>query len=119
VLTSRPAEARWAARSAAPIGAAFFLSIVTFTSAHAGSAADLSCIGAAKSFNCAGQWAPAAGDPFIRVVPDAVNDAERARMSERDRKWSTRCRPAIERDQYGVARYRYAAPGCEFGVGAD
>jgi hypothetical protein len=25
----------------------------------------------------------------------------------------------VERDRYGVGRLRYAAPGCEFGVGDD
>jgi len=119
VFTSRFAETRRAARSAAPIGAVFAISITTITSAYAGSAADLSCLGAARSFNCAGQWAPAAGDPNIRTVPDAANEAERAQMAERDRKWSAHCRPAIERDRYGVARYHYAAPGCEFGIGED
>ena len=119
MLTSHPAEPRWATRSVAPIGAAFVLSITTFTSALAGSAADLSCLGAARSFNCAGQWAPAAGDPNIRTVPDAANEADKARMAERDRKWSAHCHPAIERDSYGVARYHYTAPGCEFGIGAD
>ena len=49
----------------------------------------------------------------------AQYEAEKARLATRDHKWLARCRPVIERDRYGVARYYYAAPGCEFGVGTD
>ena len=48
-----------------------------------------------------------------------LGEAEKARLATRDHKWLARCRPVIERDRYGVARYHYAAPGCEFGVGTD
>jgi hypothetical protein len=33
-----------------------------------------------------------------------------------DHKWEERCRPTIAQDRYGVPRYQYAAPGCEFGI---
>ena len=55
----------------------------------------------------------------VRVVPRPVDEAEKARLVARDRKWLERCNPIVERDRYGVGRLRYAAPGCEFGVSED
>ena len=115
VLTNRPADASWVLRPAASISAAIVLSLITFASAYPETVVDPSCVGATKSFNCTTQW----GDPYVRQVPAAVGEAEQARLSARDRKWLARCRPVIERDRYGVARYSYAAAGCEFGVGTD
>ena len=40
---------------------------------------------------------------------------EEAESAERERQWEARCRPVVKQDQYGVSRYQYAAPGCEFG----
>lgn len=57
-----------------------------------------------------------AGDPYIRTVPERLGEAERARATEREGKWVARCRPLIKHDAYGVARYSYTAPGCEFGI---
>ncbi len=118
MLTSRLAEAPSASWSAARVGAAIILSVMTLTSAYAGSVIDLSCVGAAMNFNCVAQWATA-GDPYIRQVPEALGEAEKARVLARDHKWLARCRPVVERDSYGVGRYHYSAPGCEFGVGTD
>jgi len=56
------------------------------------------------------------GDPFIRKVPQPRDAAERARAKDEDRRWVERCRPTIHPDRYGVPRYHYARPGCEFGV---
>lgn len=120
MLTSHRAEAPSASRSAARAGAAIVVSVATLmTSAYAGGIVNLNCVGGGKSFNCVAQWATAAGDPNIRSVPETLDEAEKAHASALDRKWLARCRPAIERDNYGVARYHYAAPGCEFGIGAD
>ena len=118
MLTNRPAKAFSAQRAAASVGAAIVLSLIAFTSANAGTVVDLSCVGPAKSFNCAAQWGTA-GDPYIRQVPETLGEAEKARLATRDHKWLAHCRPVIERDRYGVARYHYVAPGCEFGVGTD
>ena len=118
MLTSRPVEASCASRAAASVSAAIALSLITLASANAGTVIDLSCVGPAKSFNCAAQWGTA-GDPYVRQVPEVLGEAEQARLAARDHKWLARCRPVIERDRYGVARYYYAAPGCEFGVGTD
>jgi hypothetical protein len=52
-------------------------------------------------------------------VPQALGDEERAQAAVRERKWLAQCHPVVRRDPYGVARYQYAARGCEYGIGAD
>ena len=52
-------------------------------------------------------------------MPQALGDEEKAQAAARERKWLAQCQPAIRRDPYGVARYQYAARGCEYGIGAD
>ncbi len=118
MLTNSPAEKSSALRSVALAGIAMVLSVTTMTSARAGGVAALSCVGGARSFNCAAQWG-IAGDPYVRGVPEILGEAEKAQAVARDRKWQAHCRPVVERDFFGVARYQYAAPGCEYGVGAD
>jgi hypothetical protein len=54
--------------------------------------------------------------PHIIAVPPPASEAERAAAEARDRRWVTRCRPTIRQDRYGMPRYSYAAPGCEYGV---
>lgn len=88
----------------------------TFTSAQAQEVMNGGCVGSRGSFNCASRWAPA-GDPYVRDVPKPDDKADRAAAEERERRWANRCRPTIEQDRYGVPRYHYALPGCEFGVG--
>jgi hypothetical protein len=85
--------------------------------AHAG-ALNLGCTGDNGGLSCAAAWGPG-GDPYIRQVPGPHTAEEQARYDARDRKWVARCRPVVRQDQYGVARYHYAAPGCEFGVIGD
>ena len=118
MLTRIPAEKSSASWSAAHVAAAALLSIITFTSAYAGSVSDWSCVGGWRGFNCVEQ-SGSAGDPYIRLVPEPVDQAEKERFQAHDRKWLARCRPVIEHDHYGVAHYHYSAPGCEFGLGAD
>jgi hypothetical protein len=118
VLTIRAAEKSLASWSVAHVGAAITLSVIALSPAFAGGVAGLSCVRGAKTFNCVGQWANP-GDPYVRTVPEVLGDAEKAQASARDHKWLTRCRPVVERDNYGVARYQYSEPGCEYGLGAD
>ncbi len=118
MLTNRRADKSSASRSAVLAGAAIMLSVITVSSARAGSVAGLNCVGGGRSFNCVGQWG-VGGDPYVRTVPEAFGEAERAQAAARDHKWQTRCHPVVEHDIYGVARYQYSAAGCEFGVGAD
>jgi len=100
------------------VGTAIVLSVVTLTAAYAGNIAGQSCVGTSSSFNCVDHSATS-GDPYVRIVPDAVSEGEKAQMMERDHRWLARCRPLVQRDSYGVARYYYASPGCEFGIGSD
>jgi hypothetical protein len=88
---------------------------VPFDPANADGIDVMSCVGSFGSFSCVERWGPA-GDPLVRHRPDLQQDAESA---ERERKWAARCRPVVKQDQYGVGRYRYAAPGCEFGKFQD
>jgi hypothetical protein len=73
------------------------------------------CVGSQGAVNCVVRWGEA-GDPYIRVVPEPADKAERARSAERERKWEARCKPVIAQDGYGIPRYRFSAPGCEFGI---
>ena len=58
------------------------------------------------------------GIPRIIEVP--APQGERASEADaRERKWLARCRPVIRQDRYGVGRYAYARPGCEFGKSED
>jgi hypothetical protein len=82
-----------------------------------GRAADVettSCLGSHDVSSCTTVWRRA-DDSFVRIVsaPATALDSEAV---ERDRQWVARCHPVIKQDRYGVGRYHYAAPGCEFGV---
>ena len=117
MLTSHGARAPLA-WSAAHVGAAIILSAIILTPAYALDASNTSCVGGWRGYNCATVWGPA-GDPHVRLVPEPLDEAEKARLAAGERKWQARCHPVIAHDRYGVARYRYSAAGCEFGVGED
>src|SRR5579863_1445406 len=109
-----------ASRYAARISAAASLSVLAVATMWGGAYADGmmgagGCIGGGGSFNCVVRWGDAR-DPYVRTVPQTADEIERTHAAERDRKWESRCKPTIAQDRYGVPRYQYAAPGCEFGV---
>jgi hypothetical protein len=54
-------------------------------------------------------------NPYVIGVPPPKTEKEIADAAERERLWLARCRPVIRQDHYGVRRYHYAAPGCEYG----
>jgi hypothetical protein len=66
--------------------------LMTWTPAHAqdqraaGGVSNTSCVGGFTTFNCVTRWGPAS-DPYVRVVPRPVDEAEKARLVARDRKW--------------------------------
>jgi len=101
-----------ASGSVATVGVAIILSVMTWTSTYAGGVSETTCLDTWQDFNCVTRWGPP-GDPYVRLVP------EHGTNKARDRRWLARCRPVIEYDHYGVARYHYSVPGCEFGVDAD
>lgn len=114
--SSRCAEA--ASRTTARIGAALILSILALTPARAGSVTNNGCVGSWASYSCA-QVSTEGGNPYVRLVPEPLGENERGQLAARDRRWVDHCHPVVHYDRYGVARYRYSAAGCEFGVGAD
>lgn len=73
------------------------------------------CVGGRGGLNCVARWGTS-GDPYVRQIPEPTGEAARAKATEREHRWQERCRPTIAQDVLGVPRYRYAAPGCEFGV---
>jgi hypothetical protein len=84
----------------------------------AGGAGALTCFRTRGSVSCVAQWG-ASRDPHIRQIPGARDAEEDAAIAEREKRWVARCRPVVRQDQYGVGRYHYAAPGCEYGVMHD
>ena len=83
--------------------------------AHAEGSGVGGCIGSWDTLNCVVRWGPI-GDPYVRQVPEPASDTERGVATDRERRWEQHCRPQIAVDRYGVPRYLYAAPGCEFGA---
>jgi hypothetical protein len=121
VLTFQFARAKRRARSAGAIGAALALSVPLWCAGLAAAQAQMIASGGCirgYGFNCVLRWGPAS-DPYVRSVPRSLDAAAIARAKELDRHWVDRCRPVIAPDRYGVPRYRYAQPGCEFGVGEN
>jgi hypothetical protein len=88
--------------------------------AQAASAFNGSCVGSGRSIVCAARWGAAGpGSPYIVEAPGPANERAASEAAERERQWMNRCKPVVEQDRYGVARYRYAAAGCEFGASRD
>jgi hypothetical protein len=106
-------------RSSAHLTAALVLSGFTVlaicSAAHAEGSGIGGCIGSWDTLNCVVRWGPI-GDPYVRQVPGPASDTERGAATDRERRWEQHCRPQIALDRYGVPRYLYAAPGCEFGA---
>jgi len=104
------------------IGGAFAVFVLTLfvgmASATAQEVESFGCIGSRFTINCTSRIGPA-GNPFVRLVPPPADDAAAKRALEREHRWVTRCRPTLVPDRYGVSRYTYATPGCEFGVGEN
>lgn len=99
-------------------GAMIIASAAALTSAQAEDVGVTSCIGGWRGYTCVDREAPAS-QTFVRDVPEPIDAAEKARREAGDHKWLARCRPVIQHDFLGVSRYRYSAPGCEFGVSED
>jgi hypothetical protein len=79
-----------------------------------------SCVGGWHVGNCVVNYRDYARDTYVRHVPGAfdefyLSERERKAAVARDRKWVAFCKPVVVTDRYGVGRYLYAKPGCEFG----
>lgn len=78
-----------------------------------------SCVGGWGMRSCVLNWRDNPRDPHLRSISDEISEEEARRSEARDRKWMSYCKPVLVEDRYGVARYRYAKPGCEFGRSED
>ena len=54
-------------------------------------------------------------NPHVISVAGPQTPEERQAAEARDRRWAERCRPVIRQDHYGMPRYSFNAPGCEYG----
>jgi hypothetical protein len=54
-------------------------------------------------------------NPYVIHVPAPQAERDVAEAAEHERLWRARCRPVIRQDAYGMRRYHYAAPGCDYG----
>jgi hypothetical protein len=82
------------------------------TPADAGGIGVTSCVGSFYDFSCVERWSEEKDD---RSTPRFRDPEDAAKSAERERLWTARCRPVLKQDRYGVERYHYAAPGCEYG----
>jgi hypothetical protein len=67
------------------------------------------------AFACSGFWRDRIANPHLIYVPPPGSEEDAEAAAERERRWVAYCRPIIRQDRYGVGRYHYAAPGCEYG----
>ena len=65
--------------------------------------------------NCSAIVREAPRDTHLRPVRGFATEEEAKESVLRDRKWMAFCKPVVFTDHYGVSRYSYAQPGCEFG----
>jgi hypothetical protein len=96
--------------------AALLIAAAAAAPAQAGGIRVTSCIGGwYGGVSCITRWGRY-GNPHIRYAPSLRSAEEEALVAERERRWTAHCRPVVRYDRYGVARYQYAARGCEHGV---
>jgi hypothetical protein len=105
-----------AAACALPLLASIAIAAAVPTSAQAQEVETGGCVFGGGAISCASHWAPYS-DPYIRTVPPPADAQAHTLSRERERRWVQYCRPVIRQDRYGVPRYYYAQPGCEFGLG--
>lgn len=94
------------------LGVVVLLVFAFCSGGHAAGVRSTTCFGR----SCVTTWGPA-GTPGIVHVPGPTSAEDAALAEERDRAWVERCRPVPNVDRYGVTRYTYALPGCEYGAG--
>jgi hypothetical protein len=73
------------------------------------------CFGTRHAEACTTAFRTRRINPHIIAVPQPGSDDDRATAAARDQRWVERCRPVVRQDQFGVPRYHYSAPGCEYG----
>ena len=73
------------------------------------------CVTSRGLHSCVDLWGPPGSIAKVIAVPGPRDEREAAAAAERERLWLARCKPVGRTDAYGVRRFWYAAPGCEFG----
>jgi hypothetical protein len=101
----------WTAIAVAALAALTHLALP----ARADSMGSLSCVGTFGAFSCVAIHRKNVGDPHAKTVAEPDAAREKAESEKREKRWLARCHPTVRQDRYGVERYVYAAPGCEYG----
>ena len=73
------------------------------------------CFGSRYSRSCVSIFRGGRTNPHVINVPGPTSTDEIAAAEARDRRWFERCSPVVRQDRYGMPRYTYSVPGCEFG----
>jgi hypothetical protein len=109
-------------RAAACAAAVAAIAVLPASPAQAGSVVSASCSGGytrgSDGGYGSGRCVVLRGrlvNPYVIEVPPPRSEKEIADAAERDRLWQARCKPVIRQDHYGVRRYHYAVPDCEYG----
>jgi hypothetical protein len=85
------------------------------SSARAGGVVSTNCVFGFGSAACVRIWRKGVSNPHVIDVAGASSHDEKVESAERERLWVARCQPEVQQDNYGVSRYKYKEPGCEFG----
>jgi hypothetical protein len=76
---------------------------------------NLSCVWGAGIASCTYLENTNGGGAKIVRVPRPTSAEDVADAEAREAAWMKRCHPVVIPDQFGVGRYHYSAPGCEYG----
>ena len=113
MLNKLPAVARWIAL--ASLALPVVLSPARSENVIAETVIIDNCVGSRGLESCVTMFRKPNPNPHIIRVPAPISEQEVAEQLQRDRRWEERCKPTIRQDDFGVQRYVYAAPGCDFG----
>ncbi len=94
---------------------ALALVALSFSTAKADWSITSSCVGGWGMGSCSAVKRHSVRDTHLRHVPGFDTEQEAKESMAQDRKWVSFCKPVVFTDRYGVSRYSYARPGCEFG----
>jgi hypothetical protein len=95
--------------------AAITATLIGLSPAQAGGIQTDDCLSSPRGSSCTQSWSDGLANPYVIEVPQPTSEEEIAGFEERDRLWRARCNPVVKQDMYGVSRYSYSAPGCDYG----
>ena len=73
------------------------------------------CYGTGNMESCISTSRGGRLSPHVITVPAPSTASDVAAAETRDRRWAEHCRPVVRPDRYGMPRYSYERPGCEYG----